>query len=351
MLRLPHYTNKDLAILLWTISPFTLILNSIIFGSDYFAGPGFFLLATFITFLVLAFSFLSYGNAAVVVRDRFPGDSMFLRRAMILISLFLLMSALLLVALFSIFAALGMLEGNYENKFTWAFVTTGILNIFITFLSEAVSNFERWKHNMKETEQLKMAYKQSQLIGLKSQINPHVLFNSLNSLSGLIQEDTEKAERFLDQMSKVYRYMLRNEEEQLVALSTELQFLQSYFSLLKARYNEAIDLRIEIREEDREKKLPPLSLQVIIENALFQNMASRTSPLVIRISSGKEGELIITNNIQQKLGSDIPDYEAGLDNLVKKYQLMNRPAVLIEETKGERRITIPLIVKDVEETV
>lgn len=164
-------------------------------------------------------------------------------------------------------------------------------------------------------------------------------------------EDTDKAERFLDQMSKVYRYMLRNEEEQLVTLSTELQFLHSYFSLLKARYNEAIELVTDISPDDREKKLPPLSLQVIIENALFQNMASRNSPLVIRINSGGGDELIITNNIQQKLGGDIMDHEGGLDNLVKKYQLMNRPSVTITETMGQRRIVLPLIAKEVEETV
>jgi LytS/YehU family sensor histidine kinase len=180
-------------------------------------------------------------------------------------------------------------------------------------------------------------------MGLKSQINPHVLFNSLNSLSGLIQEDTDQAEKFLDEMSKVYRYMLRNEEEPLVPLQTELQFIQSYFSLLKARYNEAIAYEIDLWQEDLEKQVPPLSLQVIVENAIFQNRISRDSPLIIRIESVRGGALVVSNNIQRKLMTEPFDYEAGVDNLVKKYQLMNQPPIEIKEEEGLRKIRLPFI--------
>jgi hypothetical protein len=198
--------------MLWTMTPFSILLNIIIFGADYFSSGRIVLIATPFTFLVMIASFILYGHVAVTCRQRLPGDHNFLKRTVILILLFLTMSALLIYGIYQVYHWVGLLgDSKEENNFTWAYITTGILNIFLTFLNEGIYRFENWKASLKETEQLKMAYKQSQLIGLKSQVNPHFLFNSLNSLSGLIQEDTEQAEKFLDEMSKVYRYMLRND--------------------------------------------------------------------------------------------------------------------------------------------
>jgi LytS/YehU family sensor histidine kinase len=283
-----------------------------------------------------------YGHIAVMFRHRFPGDGNFLKRTGMMIVLFLTISALLIFAVFKIYHGLDLLQN--ENSFTWAYITTGILNVFLIFLNEGVYRFETWKANLKETEELKMAYKQSQLIGLKSQVNPHFLFNSLNSLSGLIQEDTERAEKFLDEMSKVYRYMLRNDEDPLVKLSVELQFITSYFSLLKARYGEAVNLELNIGDADREKNLPPLSLQVIVENALYQNKTSKTSPLKITITSG-DNNITVTNNVQRKILTETGDQETGLDNLIKKYQLMSDSPVQIHDSGTERRIVLPLIIR------
>jgi LytS/YehU family sensor histidine kinase len=271
---------------------------------------------------------------------------------MVLIFLYLTMSALILLVLFTINIWIGLNEqGTGGNSFTWAYVVTGILNIFLTFLNEGIYRFESWKKNLAETDQLKMTYKQSQLIGLKSQINPHFLFNSLNSLSGLIQEDTDKAEKFLDEMSKVYRYMLRNDEEQLVTLRTEIPFIFSYFSLLKSRYGAAVELHIDITETDKDKFIPPLSLQVIIENALFQNKTSKTSPLKMRIETSGEGSLLVSNNLQKKFLTETTDQETGLDNLIKKYQLMGQKPVEIHETGEQRVIILPLIDKTQEVVV
>src|SRR6185503_6178483 len=226
MLRLPRYTNKDMAIMLWTMTPFSILLNIIIFEQRYFLAPRILLLATPLTLLIMIGSFILYGHIAVTCRQRLPGDHNFLKRTLILLSLFLTISALIIFGIYQLYHWIGLLgDSPEENNFTWAYITTGILNIFLTFLNEGIYRFENWKANLQETEQLKIAYKQSQLIGLKSQVNPHFLFNSLNSLSGLIQEDTEKAEKFLDEMSKVYRYMLRNDEDPLVELATELQFI------------------------------------------------------------------------------------------------------------------------------
>lgn len=352
MLKLPRYTSKDLTILLWTMIPFAFLLNIIMFGWGYFSFGKTFFLATPLTFLILAASFILYGHIAVICRQRLPGDGNFLRRTVIMILLFLTISALLIFGIYQLYHGIGLLgDGRGENNFTWAYITTGIINIFLTFLNEGIYRFENWKTNLKETEELKLAYKQSQLIGLRSQVNPHFLFNSLNSLSGLIQEDTEKAEKFLDEMSKVYRYMLRNDEEALVKLGTETQFIQSYFSLLKARYGDAVDLQLNIHDADKDKTLPPLSLQVIIENALYQNKTGKSSPLRISIESGNENNIVVKNNVQRKITVEALDQETALDNLIKKYQLMCQTPVEIHDTGNERRIILPLIIKTTEAVV
>ena len=335
--------------MLWTMTPFSILLNIIIFEQRYFLSPRILLLATPLTLLIMIGSFILYGHIAVTCRQRLSGDHNFLKRTLILLSLFLTISALIIFGLYQLYHSIGLLgDSPEENNFTWAYITTGILNIFLTFLNEGIYRFENWKANMQETEQLKIAYKQSQLIGLKSQVNPHFLFNSLNSLSGLIQEDTEKAEKFLDEMSKVYRYMLRNDEDPLVELSTELQFITSYFSLLKARYCDAVELTVNITEEEKEKMLPPLSLQVIVENALYQNKTCKDAPLRITIESAKQG-VVIKNSVQRKMCTDTADQETGLDNLIKKYELMGKQAVEIHESADERAIILPLISKPGEE--
>jgi two-component system, LytTR family, sensor kinase len=338
-----------MSIMLWTMTPFSILLNIIIFGNDYFSSGKIFLVATPCTFLIMSASFLLYRHIAVTCRQRLPGDENFLKRTIILISLFLTISALLIFGIYQLYHLAGLLgDSKEENNFTWAYITTGIMNIFLTFLNEGIYRFDNWKANLKETEQLKIAYKQSQLIGLKSQVSPHFLFNSLNSLSGLIQENTEEAEKFLNEMSKVYRYMLRNDEDPLVKLSTEIQFITSYFSLLKARYGGAVQLEINVNEADREKTLPPLSLQVIMENALYQNKTVKSSPLRISIESGNENSVVIKNNVQRKMLTETGDQETGLDNLIKKYELMSQHPVTIQETGNERIIILPLISKTAE---
>ncbi|MET0463138.1 MAG: histidine kinase [Chitinophagaceae bacterium] len=344
MLKLPRYSRKDLLMLFWAVLPLSLVVNFIIFDRGYLTRPRILIFATLITFFVVGASALVYRTIGQAFRQRFPRDADFFKRTMLLIFLFLLTSALIVFGLFSIYSSVGLMPGTgYENKFTWVYLLIGIVVIFFAFLNEGIFSFDRWKNELEETENLKVAYKQSQLMGLKSQVNPHFLFNSLNSLSGLIQEDSARAEKFLDEMSRVYRYMLRNEETQLVTLATELQFIQSYFSLLKARYNEAIELHVQIDDGDRQKRLPPLSLQVIIENALFQNKTAKDSPLVIHISSHEGKAIVITNNVQRKVMTEIVEYEAGLDNLVKRYQLMNQLPVRIDEEETVRRIWLPLI--------
>lgn len=256
---------------------------------------------------------------------------------------FLIMTGLYLLMLFRGYEWMNFFGYRFnEHNFVWAYVGLGIVNIFLTFLFEGIARFESWKANLRETEHLQKAYRQGQIQSLKSQVNPHFLFNSLNSLSSLIADDSDAAEHYLDEMSKVYRYMLHTDEEQLVPLDTELKFLHSYMHLLNTRYGSGLQVNIHLNESDKPKLLPPLTLQVLIENAFTQNTMSKASPLVIDIESTTDG-LLVKNNRQARMMTGTVEIEAGLDNIVRKYELLNHKRVVINETPSERRVLVPLI--------
>ncbi|HEY0679197.1 MAG TPA: histidine kinase [Chitinophagaceae bacterium] len=346
-LRLPYYSSKDYLVLGLILLPVTLIINSTILGTRYFSSAGRFVLATFISGLAFTLYFMLCGKVAVLLKNRFPNEEQTGLKLSLMIASFLVMTGLFLLMLFKGYERISFFNYRFnENAFVWGYVGLGMVNIFLTFLFEGIARFESWKANLKETEQLKKSYRQSQLQALKSQVNPHFLFNSLNSLSSLISEEGNEAERFLDEMSKVYRYMLRNDDDQLVTLEQELKFLESYMHLLKARYGDALMLTIKIDDKARSTFIPPLSLQVLVENALTQNTISKADPLTICITCESRDAIIVKNKIQPRMITESGDFEAGLDNLVRKYELLNQPQVIIHESKTERSVRVPLINKE-----
>lgn len=343
-IRLPYYSSKDYLVLALILLPITLVINSIIFGKAWFSSWTLFIITTLASGMAFALYFTLCGKVAVLLKKRFPGEAHTGLKLSLMIASFLVMTGLFLLLLFRGYERIPFFQYRFNEKaFIWAYIGLGMINIFLTFLFEGIARFENWKLNLRETEQLKKAYRQSQLHALKSQVNPHFLFNSLNSLSTLISEEGDEAELFLDEMSKVYRYMLRNDDDQLVTLQTELKFLDSYLHLLKARYCEGLQVHVQVNDEDKDGSLPPLTLQVLVENALIQNTSGKSSPLIIAITSEKGRAIVVRNNVQPRLAAELPDREAGLDNLVRKYELLNQPEVTIKDTQTERRVRIPLI--------
>ncbi|RYF99291.1 MAG: hypothetical protein EOO02_17215, partial [Chitinophagaceae bacterium] len=294
--RLPKYTGKDVY-LFWCVVPLlTILLNIAMFGNRYFHEIPVIVLATVTSLALLSGLWILLSSVAVMTRTHFSGERTPVRRVVTTICLFIIITALYLTIIHWLYDSTDFLSFEFnEKRYRWTLIIGIILNTFITLLQEGIAGFEKWKATMVETEQLKKEYMQSQLLGLKSQVNPHFLFNSLNSLSSLISEDQDEAEKFLDEMSKVYRYLLRNSDDQLVSLDVELQFVKSYFHLLKARYADGISLDFEIDPKDLVMKLPPLTLQMLIEAAYNQNVISKDRPLTIRISSIPGGWLRVMN--------------------------------------------------------
>jgi LytS/YehU family sensor histidine kinase len=168
------------------------------------------------------------------------------------------------------------------------------------------------------------------------------LFNSLNSLSSLISDEPGKAEKFLDEMSKVYRYLLRTNEDGLTTLESEMQFIQSYFHLLKTRYGDGLNMEINIDPYYLNHHLPPLTLQMLVENAVKHNTLLKNNPLNILIMTTNSGKLIVSNNLQRK-DRKVSSNKVGLTNIVKKYRLMKQEEISIRDDGREFAVVIPLI--------
>jgi two-component system, LytTR family, sensor kinase len=345
--KLPQYSGKDYLVLGLIILPVTVILNMVIFGTGYFRGFNFFWQATLITTFLFCIQFILCSSIAVLFKNRFPDENDLGIKLTLMIITFILLTGLFLLLLFRGYEIIGFYDYTFNEKgFTWSYISMAIVNIFITFIMEGIASFNKWQKNILETEELRKTFKQTELNALKSQVNPHFLFNSLNSLSSLLAEDNDKAENFLDEMSKVYRYMLRNDDDQLVTLETELKFIESYLHLLNTRFGGGLTVTVAVDEEDKQKLLAPLTLQVIIEDAFTHNAFSKTNPLTISVTTRKKDScIVVKNNIRPKKVTRHLETETGLDNLVAKYHLLGNNAVDISDNESERIICVPLINK------
>ena len=190
-----------------------------------------------------------------------------------------------------------------------------------------------------EAESTKKVSLQHRYDALKAQINPHFLFNSLNSLSTLIEEEPQTALIFLDELSSVYRYLLQTTDRGLVTLRQELKFIHSFYHLLHVRYGAAISLTIQVDEIYLDFLLPPLTLQVLVENAVSHNVLLPEHPLTIRIQTNQNGQLIVDNTISRKTLKVTSD-RAGLASIVNQYRLMGFPDPVILD--NERLFSVSL---------
>ncbi|UYQ92605.1 histidine kinase [Chitinophaga horti] len=347
MITLPQYTRRDLLIFCGMMPVMITVLNSVMFDVRFFTDWRIFVWSSLIMSVLISILWIGLTWIAVTLRDRFPRHDQLMKRLSIAIFLFIICTALVITLMFWGYDRFGLFGYRMnEARYEWTILAGMVFNITITFIHEGADGFDKWKTTLTETSQLKKEYMQSRLLGLKSQVNPHFLFNCFNTLSSLIHENREQAESFLNELSKVYRYLLRGTDEQFVSLGTELQFIRSYFRLLKARYGESIQMNIDVPEHVIDQMLPPLTLQMLLENTYQQNIMSKERPLTINITSQPNGWLEITNNLAPKLGGSPEETDAGIDNVLNKYRLLCHREIVITSTETERVILLPLINED-----
>lgn len=337
------YSRKEWVIALILLPPFAVLLNFVVFGTQYFSSAGNFLIPTGVTLCVITLVYVCCGMVAFSLRNRFPKYSQTFRRISIGLIIYITLMVTALSILFWGYDYIGLMGYQINlNRYVWTLIVGAFCNIMATSLNEGAAFFERWREVVDEAEQLKKENLQSQLEGLKGQVNPHFLFNSLNSLSSLISDDPEKAEKFLDEMSKVYRYLLRTNEDGLTTLQAEMDFINSYFHLLKTRYGDGLNMQTTIEARFLTYLVPPLTLQMLVENAVKHNMILKDKPLQIMILTTNSGKLIVSNNLQRK-DRMVSSNKVGLSNIVKKYRLMKQEEISVRDDGKEFAVIVPLI--------
>ena len=223
--------------------------------------------------------------------------------------------------------------------------SSGITLLFVVvemFLYESSYFFEQWNLARLEAEELRRLNFEMQFDALRSQIQPHFLFNTLNTLVALIEETPGKAVRFTEEMSSVYRYVLVSNERPLVSLAEELGFIQAYYYLLNTRYGDSLSLEIVGMEDAERLRVPPLTLQLLLENAVKHNRATTENPLCVKLMlDAAASELKVVNNLQVKEAG--PSTGKGLELLKKKFLLLNLPEPVIYQQEGHFIVGICLV--------
>jgi len=217
--------------------------------------------------------------------------------------------------------------GQFMAQELKRFLTSWFIGIS---LGSLIFFYFEWTHSLKREQKLREEKLIFQYETLKNQVNPHFLFNSLNTLSSLVSKDPELSERFISKFSHIYRYILENKDREMVRLDEELKFIEDYFFLQKIRDNGKIDLQIDIDQSEKYEILP-ISLQLLVENAIKHNAATLENPLKINITLNGDQNLTVTNNLKSKMHLESSS-KIGLKNLGERISLvMNREMRVIEE--------------------
>jgi sensor histidine kinase YesM len=337
------FTPQDSYIMAGAVLLTGVSLNYALLGNGYVSEWRVFLPATAGTFAMVAGTYLVCGRIAIFMRNRYPHYRQTPVRLALSLGAFALVTTSAITGTLLGYAWLGLPGYTFHPTYLrWALLIGFVTNVVVTAIQEGFYTFELWRKTLTETEQLRKANLQSQFESLKQQINPHFLFNSLNSLSSLIEEDPKQAEVFLDELSSVYRYLLRANESELTTLGTELDFVRSYFYLLRIRYGEGIRLEQRVSDAFMEYLIPPLTLQLLIENAVKHNAILPDQPLTIEILTTKVGRLVVRNNLQRR-SVRVPSNRVGLSNIATKYHLLGQGEVSVNEDDRHFTVVLPLL--------
>jgi two-component system LytT family sensor kinase len=224
-----------------------------------------------------------------------------------------------------------------------AYIVVTLITIIVNTVFFGNHFFEAWKKAIIDTERLQKERALVQYDNLKNQLNPHFLFNSLTSLNSLIFENQDLASRFLQQLSKVYRYVLQNKEKELVSLETEVNFIKNYIFLLETRFGPSLSVEVKIADNDLDKGIVPVTLQILVENAIKHNIISEDLPLHISIFT-ENGVLCVKNTLQKKNIVETSNGQ-GMANMKTLYgYITDRPLEIIEKS-NTFNVMVPLVEK------
>ncbi|MEL6255528.1 MAG: histidine kinase [Bacteroidota bacterium] len=297
------------------------------------------------SFIYCTFFWLSNRYLLIKLRERYLKLDQALKRLFIQFGFIILITPLVDVVfglIINCFYTVFEIEELCRTTFFQGAVATIFVSITVLALYEAIYFFYKYKDAIIEKEQLQQAHIQSQLDNLRNQINPHFLFNSLNTLMNLIPTDSDRAMNYLSKLSRFYRYAVGNREQASVPVKTELENLELYSDLLRERFGPSIEIKLP-EQIPMSGYLPPLSLQMLLENAVKHNIVSRTRPLKIEILYDEISHYIwVKNNVQKKIQA-IESTGMGLSNIRKRLSFFTSQPLQVLDTQTSFEVGLPII--------
>ena len=282
------------------------------------------------------------------LQTKFPGIEQTRQRALFKLLIYVLImspSVLLIIFVFHYFHIGGysIKHGDITNALLVGLTT----NIVFETLYEVVYIIEKYKETAVEAQLLEHMHLRQEFDNLQQKVNPHFLFNCFNTLSSLISEDKQMAGKFLNELSKVYRYLLQNNEDGMSTVENEMKFIQSYFQLISTRYGDGVRLTLQIDKKYYPYFVPSLSLQLLVENAVKHNIISKHSPLTIEIFTTEGKQLVVNNNLNRKTLTE-KSTRIGLQNIESKYKLINQEGFQVVNDKKNFMVVLPILWKQPE---
>ena len=276
----------------------------------------------------------------IYFRKKFPIHKDYFKRLAIQLAV-IVIATFLVIYILSFFIRLappGYLGTNPTN--IEIIFGTFTITAIVTTIYEAMYFFDLWKVELLKNEQLKTANTKAQLDVLKNQVNPHFLFNSFNTLVAIIPDEPEIAIQFTNELSNFYRYILTFTNKELIPLEHELECIDSFIYLLKIRFQDNLVFDKQIDQHDPNLFIVPLSLQILVENAIKHNIISQSKPLVISMFI-KNNHICVANNYQLK--KQISSTQTGLKNIQKRYELLVNKEIQVHADNQLFQVCLPLI--------
>ena len=318
------------------------LLNYIIFGGKIFNQLNIWLISFPIIFGIGILSWFGHAFIGNTIKIKYPEIKQTRTRILLLAFVLIPFMSFSVLIIFFIYDKLNILGYRINNKDLQLGLLVGFcVNLIFETLFEGEYLLGKYRESSDERNTLQGLAVQHEFDTLKNQVNPHFLFNCFNTLSSLITEDKQKAEAFLNELSKVYRYLLKNNDG-LSTVENEVKFIRSYYRLLQTRHGEAVQLNMEIDKRYDPYLLPSLSLQLLVENVVKHNVLSKNKPLMIEIFTTAGNKLVVNNNLQRR-SIKAPSNRVGLDNIKAKYKLLDQHGFQVMENEKSFTVVLPLI--------
>lgn len=339
----PYLAFDDRLLILFG-TPIMAVLNQVLFFGKTFEDLGSESMIWFVESCLFVFVFWMFNRQVIItLRKKYnsfeSSKKRFLYQAGIVVIAIPIIGTIVTIGLKYVYGILGLTKGE-DPTFLQSNLATYFITFAIMMLYDTIYYLAKYEEAILEKNKIQVLNVQNELRNLRNQINPHFLFNSLNTLMNLIHTDTDRASSYLSKLSKFYRNTVSTQKEQCIPFEEELANTQIYIDLLHERFYNALTVELDIPPRTHGKILT-LSLQLLIENAIKHNIVSQAKPLRVKIAV-RDAYVIVSNNIQLKI-EEVSSTGIGLNNIKERMKFFTDQPVLIDEDEKQFTVSIPLI--------